>query len=82
MDLPAGFLARLAYSGMKELTVRVIEKNVLTAIAPVHHMINGTGILNAQFPRHRPTLPYAPCCVNSEDRLEWRLVGKGSVLEL
>jgi hypothetical protein len=46
VDLPAGFLAGLAEGKEKALTVEVVLENGFTAVAAIHHMIDGSGIFD------------------------------------
>jgi hypothetical protein len=52
MHLPAGLLARLAERFKKPLTVLIIGEDRLPPVASIHHMIDCTGILNAQLAGH------------------------------
>ena len=59
--------------GEKSLAIRVVDKNVPTAVSPAHHMINRTGLLEAQLARHVSVLTYVRLCFNSENRHLLRL---------
>jgi len=54
MDLPAGFLAGLAQDPEEPVAVRIILKDGLAPVAPVHDVVDRTGILDSQFARHDP----------------------------
>ena len=49
VDLPACFLASLAQGLEKSTTVVIILKDGLAAVAPIHDVVDGTGLLNSQF---------------------------------
>jgi len=52
VNLPAGFLARLRQRFEKILPIHVVHENVLAPIAPIHEMVNGAGVLDAQLAWH------------------------------
>jgi len=53
--LGAGFRRR----GQQRLPVRVLAENGLAPVAPIHHVINRSGILNSQLARHDQHYPGA-----------------------
>lgn len=46
MDLPAGLSAGLGQRLEEILPVHFVHKNVLSAIAPAHDMVDGSGLLD------------------------------------
>jgi len=52
MDLPACFLTSLAQGFEKSGAVLVIHENGFPPVAPIHDVVNRTGILDSQFARH------------------------------
>jgi hypothetical protein len=52
MHLEAGFLAGFGQSLEIILPVDIIQEDVVPAVAPAHHMINGTQVLHSHFVRH------------------------------
>ena len=52
MELPAGFLARLAVRVEEAAAVEVIAEDGFAAVIPVHQMIDGSGKLDAQRAGH------------------------------
>src|ERR1035437_237217 len=67
MHLPVGFGASLAHRTQDPLPVFVVPEDVLPLVPPVHDVIHGPRMLNAQLARHRPPLPTRPGSANSED---------------
>src|ERR1039458_2172556 len=59
MHLPAGFLGTLRQRLEELLTINIIEKNVLSPVAPVHHVIDRARILHSHRPRHGMNLTRA-----------------------
>jgi hypothetical protein len=59
MHLPAGFLGTLRQRLEELLTINIIEKNVLSPVAPVHHVIDRARILHSHRPRHGTSLTAA-----------------------
>ena len=49
------------------LAVEVVLEDGLAMIPTVHHMINGSGIFDAQLAGHDLDLPTLTACVNVED---------------
>jgi hypothetical protein len=47
-----GFVASLAQALEESVTVLVVLEDGLTPISAVHHVVNGTRILDSQFTRH------------------------------
>jgi hypothetical protein len=52
MNLPPGLPARLGKGSQEQFAIRVVPADGLAAIPPVHHMVNGAAILDAQMARH------------------------------
>ena len=46
MNLPTGLYTRLLQAGEKQLSIRVLSENHLLVIAPTHHVIHRTRVLN------------------------------------
>ena len=68
VDLPFGLLAGLTQRGEKALSILIVPENQLALIAPVHHMIHRTGVLDPHLPWHQAQLTMCLLLVNSEDR--------------
>jgi hypothetical protein len=64
---PVGFGARLAKSFQKTMPVGVTVENRLAPVAPVHDMVERSGVSDAQLPGHGLTLTPLELCVNSKD---------------
>ena len=67
MDLPAGLLTRLSEREEKLLAVEVVLEDGFAMIAAIHHMVDRSGIFEAQLTGHGFGLPPLPSCVNVED---------------
>src|SRR5580765_8252374 len=52
VHLPISLLAGFTECFQKALAIEVIQENVLTAIATIHHMINRSGILHSHLTWH------------------------------
>ena len=52
MDLPAGLFARLAEGEEELLAVKIVLEDGLAMIPTIHHMVDGTGIFDAQLAGH------------------------------
>jgi hypothetical protein len=52
MDLKAGLLAGFSKGFEEILTINIIVKDVFPSISTAHHVINGAGISNSDFPGH------------------------------
>jgi hypothetical protein len=52
MNLPTGFRARFAQRFEEQFTIGIAFEDVFTAVATIHHVVNGAFIFNAQFARH------------------------------
>lgn len=52
MDLPARLGAGFAECSLEGFAVEVVEDDVLAAIAAIHHVINGAGVLETKFAGH------------------------------
>ena len=52
MDLPAGFVARLAEGFKKTPAILIVFENRLPPISPVHDVIDRPWILHPQFAHH------------------------------
>jgi len=52
VDFPLGFGASLAERFEKAVAVEVVLENVLAPVATVQDVVDGTGILNAEFGSH------------------------------
>ena len=55
MHLPAGLLAAFGQSFDKAVAVLVVFKDSFAAVAAIHEMIDGAGILEAELARHGTT---------------------------
>jgi hypothetical protein len=56
VNLPVRLGARCTQGGDEPFPVNVILKNRLAPVAAIHHMINRTGIFDAQLPGHETGL--------------------------
>ena len=54
------------------VTTRLLPRDVLAPVSPAHDVVHGTGILDAQLPRHVLTLPSTTRAVECK-RAKWRL---------
>src|SRR4026209_1667715 len=52
MDLPAGFLARLAQCFEEAVAVLIIAKDRFSPVATIHQVVDGTWKLNSQWSWH------------------------------
>jgi hypothetical protein len=52
MHLPTGPLAGFGQRFNKPVTIRIVRKDSFAAVAAVHEMIDGAGILEAELARH------------------------------
>ena len=52
MDLPVGLFAGLAQCGQEQSTIGIINEDGLTAVTPVHDVINRPWVLNSEFASH------------------------------
>src|SRR5213596_3490295 len=52
MHLPAGLAASFAQGVYEPLPIRVIPENGFAPVAPIHHVVNGTGIFHSELARH------------------------------
>jgi hypothetical protein len=52
MHLPPGLLTRLGQRAQEQLPIRLVPENDLPSVTPVHHVIHGAGVFDAQLPRH------------------------------
>jgi hypothetical protein len=63
----------------KEISVFIVQKDCLTPVTPIHHVINRPFIFNPQRPRHAPNRGKRPNCVITWDFVSrWR---KSAALE-
>ena len=56
VNLPVRLGTDFAQSGEKPFAVKIIVKNWLAPVAAIHHMINRTGIFDAQLSWHTDQL--------------------------
>jgi hypothetical protein len=60
VDLKSGLAASFRQRFDEVLAVDIGLKEVSLSIGPVHHMVNGTGVLYSQFAWHAKRLPQGP----------------------
>jgi len=53
MDLPTGLLAGFAQGFQKTMTIMIVGKDVFTAVAPIHEVVDSARILGSEFARHQ-----------------------------
>ena len=58
MHLPIGLLARLGQSLEEILPVHIVQIDVLAPVPAAHHMLDGTGKIDSDLPRHGLLLSY------------------------
>jgi len=56
MHLKTGLLARFGQRLEEILPIHIIQENVLSPVAPTHHMVNRPGILDSNLARHDSTM--------------------------
>ena len=52
VNLSPGLLTSLGQRLEEIVTIHIVEVDVFPAVAPAHHMVDGTGILDSRFSRH------------------------------
>jgi hypothetical protein len=56
MQLPIGLCANFGEGSQKALAICIILEDRLTAITAIHHVVDGTGVLNSELARYSVTL--------------------------
>jgi hypothetical protein len=63
MNLPVRLAARFTQSSDEPFAVKVVIKYRLAPVAAIHHMINRSGVFDAQLTRHiRWSIPTSRLC--------------------
>jgi hypothetical protein len=67
VNLPFGFAASFRQGREEELAVGIVQDDVVSLIAPAHHMVDGPGVFDSQLARHGANFSQSGTSVNSED---------------